>query len=108
VCGVGELTQGWHYRILALSVAGLAAIISCMMLTRQELAYWQDSETLLRHALEVKENNYLAHVHLGGIQLDRGRTEEAAAEFEEAIRLQPQYAEAHYNLGLDYGKRGRI
>ena len=34
-------------------------------MTRQQLGYWKDSEALFRHALEVTENNYLAHNNLG-------------------------------------------
>ena len=61
IWGVYELTRRWQYHVVALSVAGCAAIILCLGLTRQQLGYWQDSETLFRHALEVTENNYLAH-----------------------------------------------
>ena len=65
VWGAYELTRRWRYQVIALSVAGSAAIVLCLALTRQQLGYWQDSEALFRHALEVTENNYLAHNNLG-------------------------------------------
>ena len=65
VWGAYELTQGWRYPVLALSAAGGAAIVMCLALTRQQLGYWQDSETLFRHALEATENNPIAHNNLG-------------------------------------------
>ena len=65
IWGAYELTRRWRYQVMALSVAGSAAIVLCLGLTRQQLGYWKDSETLFRHALEVTENNYLAHNNLG-------------------------------------------
>ena len=61
IWGAYELTRRWRYHAVGLSLAGAAAIILCCALTRQQLGYWQDSETLFRHALEVTQNNYIAH-----------------------------------------------
>ena len=65
IWGAYELTRRWRYRCMALSVAGGAAIVLCLALTRQQIGYWRDSEALFRHALAVTENNYLAHNNLG-------------------------------------------
>ena len=46
--GAYELTRGWRYQVMALSVAGCTAIGLCLALTREQLGYWQDSETLFR------------------------------------------------------------
>jgi len=84
----------------ALSVAGSVALVVCVALTRQQLGCWRDSETLFRHALAVTENNYLAHNNLGDALDRRGQTDEAIRQYQEAIRLKPDYAEAHNNLGI--------
>ena len=57
VWGAYELTRGWRHQGRRWSVAGAAAILLCLALTRQQIGYWQDSEALFRHALEVTENN---------------------------------------------------
>jgi hypothetical protein len=64
VWGAYELTRRGPYAVLAMSLAGGAAIVLCLPLTRHQLGYWRDSETLLRHALAVTENNWLAHRNL--------------------------------------------
>ena len=87
IWGATELTCRWRHQPVILSVAGCLAIVLCSGLTRQQLGYWQDSETLFRHALEVTENNYLAHNNFGFILAKRGQLDEAINHFQAAIRL---------------------
>ncbi len=108
VWGAYEPTRRWRYHVIALSMAGSAALVLCLALTRQQIGYWQDSETLFRHALEVTENNYVAHYNLGTALGIKGQTDEAIIQFHEAIRLNPDYADAHDNLGVGLVKRGQI
>ena len=107
IWGAYELTRRWRYHVIALSVAGSAAIVLCLALTRQQLGYWKDSETLFRHALEVTENNHIAHNNLGTALDKKGQIDEAISQFQEAIRLKPDYAEAHNNLGIALDKKGQ-
>jgi Flp pilus assembly protein TadD len=99
IWGAYELTRRWRYQEIALSVAGSAAIVLCLALTRQQLGYWKDSETLFQHALEVTKNNYFAHKALGDALLKKDQIDEAIRQFQEAIRLKPDDADVHYNLG---------
>ena len=39
IWGACELTRSWRYHVLALSVMGSAAIVLCMVLTRQQLGH---------------------------------------------------------------------
>jgi len=107
IWGAYELFRRWQYQVMILSVAGCVAIILCLGLTRRQLGYWKDSETLFERALEVTKNNYLAHKTLGDALLEKGRTEEAIGQFQEAIRLDPDYVEAYYNLGNALGRKGQ-
>jgi len=107
IWGAYELTRRWRYHKIALWVLGAAAIVLCLAVTRQQLGYWKDNETLFRHALEVTQNNYIAHNDLGITLLNKGQTAEAISHFQEAIRLKPNYAEIHGNLGLALLKNGQ-
>jgi tetratricopeptide (TPR) repeat protein len=105
--GAYELTRRWRYQALGLSVAGGAAIALCLALTRQELGYWRDSETLFRHALEVTEDNCLVHNSLGAALFTKGRVDEAISQYREAIRLNPNNPLAHNNLGGALFRKGQ-
>ena len=37
----------------------------------------------------------------------QGRIDEAIREYQAALRINPDDAEAHYNLGVVYGQQGR-
>ena len=107
IWGAYELTRRWRHQVMVLSVAGCAAIILCLGMTRQQLGYWKDGETLFRHSLEVTENNSLAHFNLGAALVDKDQIGEAISEFQEALRLRPDDAEVYYNLGVALGKEGQ-
>ncbi|MCK5535155.1 tetratricopeptide repeat protein, partial [bacterium] len=52
-----------------------------------------------------KKNTYL-YFSQGKAYIKQGRYESAIEELKEAIRLNPDFANAHFNLGLAYGEKG--
>jgi tetratricopeptide (TPR) repeat protein len=108
VWGAYELAGRWRILAPGISVAGGVVLVLCVALTRQQLSYWQDSETLFRHTLAVTENNDLAHNNLGDALNQKGQIDDAMSEFQEAIRLKPDSADAHYNLGKVLVEKGRL
>jgi tetratricopeptide (TPR) repeat protein len=108
VWGACGLTHGRRHRLLAMSVAGVVAVVLLLSLTRQQLGYWKDSEALFRHALEVTEDNYIAHNCLGVALYKKGQVDEAIGQYREAVRLEPNDSLAHDNLGLALVTSGQI
>jgi tetratricopeptide (TPR) repeat protein len=103
-----ELSQHQRHRVLVLSLSGGAAFVLCLALTRRQIGYWKDSVSLFRHALEVTDNNWVAHDNLGTALGDKGQSDEAIRHYQEAIRLKPGDAKAHDNLGVALYKKGQI
>ena len=89
-------------------VAVGAALAVCMALSRVQIGYWKDGETLFRHALDVTRDNWLAHNNLGIDLGQMGRVQEAIEQYEQALRIGPDYAEARYNLGMAFARLGRM
>ena len=97
--GAFALVRRWRHSTAILSVTGSATVILCCSTTRQQIGYWQNSEVLFRHALNVTDKNDIAHNNLGTALFEQGQTNAAISEFQAALRINPAYAEAHMNLG---------
>jgi Tfp pilus assembly protein PilF len=48
------------------------------------------------------------HLDTGNDYLDQGQFDQAIAEFQAAVQLDPDLTNAHYNLGLAYQKQGKL
>ena len=86
-------------RWLALAVTAAAAV-SCLIITRREIGYWQDNETLFRHDIAIAGGTPTAYYQLGVSLNEKGRPEEAAANFQELLKLRPNDFHALYALGV--------
>jgi peptidoglycan/LPS O-acetylase OafA/YrhL len=82
-------------------VSPIAVVYASVVLGVLACLAWREmKERPLRVAAEKSE--------LGRALLRQGKTEEAIAQFELAIRADPKLAEAHYGLGLIFASQGRI
>ncbi len=54
---------------------------------------------------ESRQNRALAHTNRGLARLNRGDVDQAIADFDEAIRLQPKQADAYNNRGNAYSRK---
>jgi Tfp pilus assembly protein PilF len=81
IAGERKITAVWLVTPAVLILATLG------VLSRRQLGYWHDSETLWRHTLSVTEGNYMAHGGLARALAMQGRTDEAIAEFNAAQSL---------------------
>ncbi len=98
--GAAEAVQHWPRTKPAVAALAGAWCVVMVVLTWQQIPYWQDSQTLFRRALDVTSDNGVAHNNLGlALAAMPGRLPEAIAEYEEALRIEPSHAEARNNLG---------
>jgi len=79
----------------------LLGCAACAAITAIQIRYWKNSESLFRRAIAVTNGNYLAHYNLAAaLSAMPGRMPEAVREYEAALRIRPDYAEARNNLGV--------
>jgi len=90
--GVQELlvTLRWNRAAQWILAGGLTTLLlACALLTRHQLAYWQNTETLMEHALQIDPNNYVAHQNLGAYYSSLGMGEAAKAHRQRVRELDP-------------------
>ena len=105
---VVELTASWRSRRWLLgggAMIVLAVLITC---ARTQTTYWRDSETLWTHALSCTTNNTIAHNNLGDAFYQQGRMNEAIAQFQKTLAIDPNNPEANYDLGNAFFQQGRM
>ncbi len=94
-------------RIAACAVSG-AALVALALAARAQVAFWRDSETLFRHAVEVEPLAPEMHYKLGETLMDAGRLDEAERALAEAVRLAPWQPWAQSRLGALRLRRGLV
>lgn len=103
----GELARTSRAARTVLAAAGIAWLAALFAVTRGEVRHWADAATLFTRALEVTENNWLAHNNLAAALSAQGKQDEAIAHLEKALAIRPGYRDAHYNLGVAFARSGR-
>ena len=121
VWGAYELTKRWKQQAVVLSSTLAVLTIACILRTRDEIPYWKDDITVWTRAIAVTKDNYIAHDKLGVILWSsrlQPLQEQAQIEFEEAVRINPDFAPSqkslggvlfklqHYTEALDHYKKG--
>jgi tetratricopeptide (TPR) repeat protein len=97
--GVRDLANRFQFPKKAIATAAVLILATCLILTENQLRYWHDNETLFAHALAVTKNNHIAHVNLGVALEQKGKLNEALAEYRAAEQLAPELYHIHNNLG---------
>ncbi|MCP4345679.1 MAG: tetratricopeptide repeat protein [Desulfobacterales bacterium] len=70
-----------------------------MTSTWMQAQHWKNSITLYEHAINVTDNNELAHYNMGNVSLCQGKLDKAIIHLSEALRLNPGNSRGHNDLG---------
>ncbi len=107
--GAGALVTNWPQLRLMVQTAGVGALAAWLVLTWQQIAYWQNSRTLLEHTLAATGGSPIilemlgdALVKEGGALIREEPPRFAGAEklVRRAIEVRPDWAGAYHNLGV--------
>ena len=100
--------------IFLLSTVLLMALMSCENPAKSRLYTEEGAKQLLRYsdfqkaeetltkAIKYDKHNFEAYYYRGCAKVNAMRYNEAIADFEKAIELKPDYADAYFNLGRTY------
>jgi tetratricopeptide (TPR) repeat protein len=89
-------TRGRRGAVLA--GAALLVVAALSGATRAQLRHWRDSTSLFAHALEVTDENHIAHAFLGAAYAERGQLAQTISHYREALRIRPDFRTVANNL----------
>jgi protein O-mannosyl-transferase len=88
--------------------ATIALLFVLCVLTWRQTGIYRDQETLWRDTVAKNPQGFLGHLNLGVALSERGQTDPAKSEYEEALRLNPKSFEVFDLLGVWEAKSGRL
>ncbi len=96
-----------HGAKIAVACAGCLLLAICGALTVKQIQYWKNTTTLFSHALEINDNNFVAHINLGSSLMQQNRFDEALKHYERALDLRDDMFEAHYGAAVILDRLGK-
>lgn len=97
--GAVDLLARWSLGPKICGTLGPVLLGACIIGTRHQLDYWQNSVTLFSHTVAITTNNYFAYSALGTGFESLGKTNEALQMYEKSVSINPRYAAGQNNLG---------
>jgi tetratricopeptide (TPR) repeat protein len=80
------------------AITGAAILIVLLLITRVQVGYWKDSESLFRHTLDVTTNNYVIYSDYGQVLASKGRFDEGIEYIRRAVDISPEWIDGHEKL----------
>ncbi len=97
--GLPDLLSKWPYRKIALGISMPIVITALGICAHRQVSYWNNSTTLFLRAIEVTQNNYVAHCNLAKDLRNQGKTVLAIEHFKKAYQIAPNYPDTVNGLG---------
>jgi len=96
--GTMALVSNWGRRRELLIGAAVSIITGLIAISYFQTSTWRNSETMWHQTLAHTSRNQIAENSLGKALVKERRLDEAAAHFQKALDIYPDYAEANANL----------
>jgi Flp pilus assembly protein TadD len=105
---VPQLLAKSPHRKIVLAVTMLTALITLGIYAYKQTTFWNNSSTLFSHALEVTNDNYVAHSCLGQELYRQGKFAPAIEHLNKALQIRPNYIYPIISLGCIETDRGDL
>src|SRR5712691_2460677 len=107
LAGAGLLSC-WHATRFLIPVCAVCLLTGLGVLTWNQAQIWHDSEKLWSHAAAIDHTSPVGQYSLGLALARQGKLTEAVEHYTTALRVKPDYAEAHNNVGTALADQGKL
>lgn len=97
--GASSILSKWRYKTILLSVMSILILASMCLLTRIQVSYWKNSQTLFGHALDVTRNNIVMHDNMAYSLTKERKYNKALYHLGKAIQIDPLFAPPFQHIG---------
>ena len=104
---LNELRERGRVARTVIDTAVVLAVLAYTGAAARQTAYWKDTETLFRHALEVTPDNSISQNNLACGLYEKKRYDEALEHCERALKLAPGNNVAMEGMGMILHDQGR-
>ena len=105
--GFPALAAKWKFKKIVITSSAILIISALSICTYIQLRYWRNSLTLFQHALEVTENNHIAHLQMAESLYEEQRLDEAVGEYQKYLQIISDDSEVLNVFGVALGRLGR-
>jgi Flp pilus assembly protein TadD len=107
--GAAAIVERWpSVRPFAIS-SGVAVAVVLAVATWRQIPYWYNSVALFERAVDVEPQNYVAWDYLAAdLAVKPASVAKAISDYETAIRIRPDFDEAHNGLGVTLFNMGLV
>ncbi len=107
--GIPELVEAASGKLrVALAPAAVAVVGACMVLAWSQIGYPRNGITLFKHAVVATSGSPIDMGLLADACMLEHHLTDAGNEFNEALKAEPRYAQAHVGLGVVLTRLGRF
>jgi len=106
--GLRALLSKWPYRKIVFGISMPIVLTILGMCAWLQVSYWKNSSTLFLHALEVTQDNYVAHFNLADDWLTQGKPAVALEHYKKALKIMPGYSDAALSIGYILAGQGDL
>jgi tetratricopeptide (TPR) repeat protein len=106
--GAAELFKKWRLRPVIPAIATSIVVIALTACTYHQVSFWQNGETLWKHAIDSGSGSYVAYYSLGDFYLKQRQPDAALPEFAKALQIKPDYSDAEMDVGIALMQKGDL
>jgi Flp pilus assembly protein TadD len=106
--GVAEICGSWRYRRVILGSVAAVILAGLIAAAHAQTTFWKNSVSIWTRTLVCTPRSSVACCNLGIALASQGRLDEAAAEFKQALQINPDDPKSLDNLGKILAGEGKL